>query len=572
MAEAYLYADVNTKSDIKNIMERCINGDDLPPSWRESIIHPIHKKGPTIVAANYRGIAIGNSIYKLYASILRSRLEDYVEYEEILPDTQNGFRVLRSAIDNIYILNFAAQMALKRKKQLYVAYIDYKAAFDKVNRKKLFKKLRDVGVPEYIVVAIENIYRSTPYTSGDLTFDSDVGLKQGCPLSPLLFAIYLSDLDQSFRNQTCGGIVIGKIKIYLLAYADDIVLLADRPSELAEMLRVLQRYCERKDMVINVDKSKVQRFCNGGKMSKIRWKYGATELEEVNSFKYLGFTFQTNGYFTKHIKEMAKNGNRRQCEVWSLGQRLFANNFHIRKQMFKSLVEPAFLYGCEVTGFNDFEELERVQRKYYRWTLGLGKHTKVSMLMDEIKMYSMVDVTGKRAMQYEERAAKSPCRILRECVRLIHEGEMNQFTEGRRLFCERGGLSANAVSLAIREGGKVACELQLRQREAEDQLRELQLRGSRYAQIRTDHLPRYLQLGHDIRLIARFRLENEERGRQDWRADQKCRTCGRPNETLEHVLTTCVKTKGGVKWLLHETGRVKEMKEILGKREIFLST
>lgn len=66
---------------------------------------------------------------------------------------------------------------------------------------------------------------------------------------------------------------------------------------------------------------------------------------------------------------MAKNGNRRQCEVWSLGERLFTNNFHIRKQMLESLVESAFLYGREVTGFNDFEELEQVQRKYFRWTI-----------------------------------------------------------------------------------------------------------------------------------------------------------------------------------------------------------
>lgn len=95
-------------------------------------------------------------------------------------------------------------------------------------------------------------------------FDSDVGLKQGCPLSPLLFAIYLSYLDRNFRNQTCGGIVIGKVKIYVLAYADDIVLLADRPSELAEMLRVLERYCATKDMVVNVERMKCSDSAMGG--------------------------------------------------------------------------------------------------------------------------------------------------------------------------------------------------------------------------------------------------------------------------------------------------------------------
>lgn len=147
-----------------------------------------------------------------------------------------------------------------------------------------------------------------------MKFDSDVGWKQGCPLSPILFAIYQCDIDQTFKKQTCRGIVIGKVKINVIAYADDIVLLADRPSELTEMLRVLERYCARKDMIVNVEKIKLQRFCNGGMMTKLRWRYGNTALEEVNSFKYLGFTFQSNGYFTKHIKEMEQNGNRRQCE------------------------------------------------------------------------------------------------------------------------------------------------------------------------------------------------------------------------------------------------------------------
>lgn len=125
--------------------------------------------------------------------------------------------------------------------------------------------------------------------------------------------------------------------------------------------------------------------------------------------------------------------------VW---ERLFTDNFRIRKHMFKSLVEPAFLYGCEVTGF-----CERIQRKHFKWIMGLGMHTTNAMLMDELKLYPVVDVTRKKAMQFEERAAKSPCTLLRDCIRLVHEGEVNQFTESRRLYCERGGQSGNRLCL-----------------------------------------------------------------------------------------------------------------------------
>ena len=82
-----------------------MNGDSIPENWRSSIIWPIHKRGSKTIAENYRRIAIGTSIYKLYARILNSRLEEFAEKESILPVTQNGFRRMRSTIDNINILN-----------------------------------------------------------------------------------------------------------------------------------------------------------------------------------------------------------------------------------------------------------------------------------------------------------------------------------------------------------------------------------------------------------------------------------------------------------------------------------
>lgn len=566
-AEALMYADEKTQDYIRIIMEQCVNGMTIPNDWRGATISPLHKKGPPTIASNYRGIAIGNSIYKLYASIINSRLAEYVEVNNLLPDTQNGFRAKRSTMDNVYVLNYAIQAALAKGRKLFCAFIDFKAAFDMISRSKLFKKLRKMNIPEYLVAAIEDIYAVTPYNICGKTVWTDRGLKQGCPLSPLLFALYISDIDKVMEGNQSGGIVIGRRKIFLLAFADDICLIADRPNELRFMLKVLDRYSDRNDLVVNADKSKVMQFSRGGMISKQVWKYKGTTLEEVKAFKYLGFIFQPSGLFNKHIEDRESAGKRRVSEVWSIGERKFKNNFMIRDQMFRSLVEPTVTYGCEVTGFQEFDSLERIKRRYYRWTLGLGKYTRVAELMDETKTEKMYVTTGRRALAYEERAMKSPCLILKECVRLVQTGEVNRFVEARRRYCEIGGLSASLASSRIAEGITVSSEICDRHRKSEQQLLWCALQGTRYNALRTYQLPKYLQRGQDIKVVARFRLGNEEHGHQKWRKQQQCRICGKGPDTVEHIINNCYKIKGGIKYVLGETGRSDLLNGIIGVRK-----
>lgn len=100
-------------------MERYLNGEPIPESWREATIWPIHKNGSMKLAENYRGITLSNSVYKLYASILNSRLEEFTERENILQDKQNGFRKMRCTIDNIYILNHCVTKSIFKRQKLY---------------------------------------------------------------------------------------------------------------------------------------------------------------------------------------------------------------------------------------------------------------------------------------------------------------------------------------------------------------------------------------------------------------------------------------------------------------------
>jgi hypothetical protein len=317
-----------------------------------------------------------------------------------------------------------------------------------------------------------------------------------------------------------GGIRIGNQTIRSMAYADDIVLVAKYPQDLKDMIQRLSRYAERRELTISTDKTKVVKFSAGGRRSPFTWKCGDGELQEVSTFCYLGFEFQANGSFKAHIKKLVSRGKKQVATVWSLGERMFPENFVIRKQMYASLVEPSMAYGCELFGFTENVQLERVQRTYFRWTLGVAPWTKIEGLMQEAALVPVHFRTSKRALEYEMRAQDSPCMALRECIRQTQENRFNIGME-RRDFLDHLGYSMGSQYTAA----------QITQRYL-DQLIQKAFLGEVIPFV----LPGYLQRGRDYKMVARFRLGNETRVEQTWRKDRSCRVCQKEIETMDHVL------------------------------------
>ncbi|XP_025267961.1 golgin subfamily A member 6-like protein 6 [Camponotus floridanus] len=136
--EVWINADRETKEKLRKIMEKIWNGEKLPRGWKVGMIYPIHKKGDKKEVKNYRGVTLLDTAYKIYAMILEEKLRKEVERLKLLPETQAGFRKRRSCIDNIFALKIIAEKTITKKKgKFYVFFADLKAAFDKVNRKKL---------------------------------------------------------------------------------------------------------------------------------------------------------------------------------------------------------------------------------------------------------------------------------------------------------------------------------------------------------------------------------------------------------------------------------------------------
>ena len=245
--------------NIFNLVFRTIN---YPTQWTKSFLKPLHKKGAQSNRDNYRGIAIGSCLGKLYSMVVLKRLEQELTLSRPISFNQIGFTKGKRTSDHIFVLKAIIDNTLKRKKaQVYAAFVDFQKAYDSVNRDLLFQKIYERGIHGLLYRNIKQMYLKTSYCiklkSGFLNpIASNVGLKQGCPLSPLLFNIFIDDVSTIF-NDNCDPVELHDIEINHLLYADDLVILSKSASGLAKSLENLDRYCENWHLKVNVQKTKV---------------------------------------------------------------------------------------------------------------------------------------------------------------------------------------------------------------------------------------------------------------------------------------------------------------------------
>ena len=172
--------------------------------------------------------------------ILQVRLQQYVNRE--LPDVQAGFRKGRGTRDQIANIHWIMEKAREFQKNSYFCFIDYAKTFDWVDHNKLWKILKEMGIPDHLTCLLRNLYAGQEATvrSGHGTtdwFQIRKGVCQGCILSPCLFNFCAECiLRNAGLEETQAGIKIARRNIYNLRYADDTNLMAESEEELKRLL------------------------------------------------------------------------------------------------------------------------------------------------------------------------------------------------------------------------------------------------------------------------------------------------------------------------------------------------
>ena len=183
-----------------------LDSGNIPESWLIGIIKPLYKnKGDPLMAENYRPITIVSCMGKLFTAILNSRLNTFIEENGILNENQCGFRANYSTSDNIFVIHCIIEYLRVRKLKTYCAFIDFQKAFDSVWRVGLWSKLLSINITGKIFNIIKNMYKdikSCVSYNGETSafFACKNGVRQGENLSPLLFSLFLNDLESHLSD------------------------------------------------------------------------------------------------------------------------------------------------------------------------------------------------------------------------------------------------------------------------------------------------------------------------------------------------------------------------------------
>ena len=242
----------------------------FPSQWTEGTIIPLYKKGAQDATNNYRGITLISCLGKLFTSVINQRLIEWSTANDISTDAQFGFKPDHSTVDAIFVLQNIIEMYLSKKQRLYCAFIDLKRAFDTVYRNGLWYELIKYGVDGKIIRLLRSMYSSVKSCVRHLNclsdfFKSDLGLFQGEIMSPILFSLFINDIESSLQVNTLEGITLDQITIYLLLFADDAVIISDSKEGLQSSLSQLESYCKKWKLTVNVSKTKVVIFQKGGR-------------------------------------------------------------------------------------------------------------------------------------------------------------------------------------------------------------------------------------------------------------------------------------------------------------------
>ena len=208
-----------------------------------------------------------------------------------IPDVQAGFRQGRGTRDQIANICWIIEKAREFQKIFYICFIYYAEAFDRVNYNKLWKNLKEMGIPDHLNYLLRNLYaghKATVRIGHETTDWLKTGKRawQGCILSSCLFNLHAGYIMRNARlDETLAGLKIARRNINNPRYADDTTLMAESEEELKNLLMKVKKGSEKAGLKLNIQKTKI--MASGPITS---WQIDGKKMETVtDSFFSLVF-------------------------------------------------------------------------------------------------------------------------------------------------------------------------------------------------------------------------------------------------------------------------------------------
>ena len=330
----------------------------VPSDWKCANVTPIFKKGDKSNPGNYRPISLTSVVCKLMETIIRDNIVKFLEENDIMNDSQHGFRNKRSCLTNLLDFFHYVFDVYDESKAVDIVYLDFQKAFDKVPHKRLLSKVLSHGITGNIHTWLKDWLserKQRVVINGFMSSWLDVksGVPQGSVLGPILFLIYVNDIDDGLNCKVSKFADDTKIACKVTTTRERETLQSD--------LDRLTHWANEWQMKFNIEKCKVLHI--GSNNNKLLYSMNGQQLSAVNKEKDLGVLVTNDLKPGQHCSQVVKTANKL---VGFIG-RVFENKSEkVILKLYNSLVRPHLEYCVQFWSpyySKDIEKLERVQRR-----------------------------------------------------------------------------------------------------------------------------------------------------------------------------------------------------------------
>ena len=283
-------------------------------------------------------------------------------------------------MEHILTLRLWTDYCKRNRKKLFIAFIDFSKAYDRVPRGKLFILLLSLGCGSVMLCALMSMYSLTTCVLGTVLITCTVGVRQGSPTSVFLFIIYVDTLIKMIKSRSpLDGFLSW---LHLLMLMDDTVIFATSRESLIEKLDVLREYCDEYGMQVNEKKTEFM-VINGNKSDREKINVNGMSVSHCTSYVYLGVIFTENGSAASSLKAHVAEKKKHLNKLIVFLATNYDAPFFVKRKVFDAAFSSAILYGCETWLDVSLAPVEKLYMSAVRRLLDVRKNTpKLTCLLE----------------------------------------------------------------------------------------------------------------------------------------------------------------------------------------------
>lgn len=379
------------------VVNGCIKEGICPDSWKTSTVVPIPKIRGSKKAEDHRPINILPNYEKVLEIVIKNQLCKYLDQNEILIEAQSGFREKHSCETAIQNTLISWREYLDKSEMIGVVFLDFKRAFETVNRNLLLRKLNNYGITDkaykWFEMYLNNRKQQVKYRNAiSVKKDTIHGVPQRSVLGSLLFVLYINDIVKAVKYCTCK------------LFADDTMIYISG-RDLNEIERKLNydlgnivKWLDGNSMRLNTNKTKFMLIYDPRKRCTRKCcniVINGERLEEVCEIKYLGIIIDNHLQFNSHADYTAKKIAKKVNFLYRLNKYVSS---YTMVTVYKSIIAPHFEY-CNTIMLNFSENsmsvMQKAQNRAMRAILRCNRFISIRQMLDALSF-----MTAKERMLY----------------------------------------------------------------------------------------------------------------------------------------------------------------------------